>query len=557
MSTGPIDAADRDRERAATVKSPRDSGSQTVGPSEADLDTESDCEFSLDGSLVSWDGSLASASDASPRDTLKLGDGFAPPSGGSWVSERPRPHRDFGRYRLLEEIGRGGMGVVYKARQHGLDRLVAIKMILASHMASADQVERFYAEARAAARVQHPHIVVIHEVGQIQGQHYFAMEYMAGASLTTLLKAGPLDPVVAARHVLTVANAVEHLHAQGIVHRDLKPSNILLDEAGQPAVTDFGLAKMLAGEGGKTLSGAIVGTPSYMAPEQAAGRGDEVGICSDVYSLGAILYELLTGRPPFVEENPMETLVQVLEGEPPRPRRLRPDLPRALESICLKCLEKAPDDRYPSAAALAQDLGRFLTGDTVEARHEGAWHRLRRWSRREPALASRLGTMALCGAIIEANDRLLAPTLRETPRLSIAVVLGWALASMVFQAMMRKERWADLGRYAWAWADIVLFTVLVLINDGLKSSQVAGYFLLVSASGLWFRERLVWFTTFMAVAAYGVLVLIETWRLQDVPESPYRHVVFATVLAVSGLIITYQVKRVRALSHYYEHRPLP
>ena len=230
-----------------------------------------------------------------------------------------RGFADFGPYELLEEVGRGGMGVVFKARQKGLDRIVAIKMILGSHLANEDQVARFYAEAHAAARLQDPRIVAIHDVGEIGGQHYFAMEYIAGPSLAALLTAGPIDPERAAHLLIEVSRAMGRLHALGIVHRDLKPSNILLDEAGRPSISDFGLAKMLSADGPSTRTGAIIGTPSYMAPEQAAGRGEAVGPLSDVYSLGAILYELLSGRPPFDEPSPLDTLVQVLEREPDPP----------------------------------------------------------------------------------------------------------------------------------------------------------------------------------------------------------------------------------------------
>lgn len=469
----------------------------------------------------------------------------------------PPPPRDFGKYELLDEIGRGGMGVVFKARHKELDRLVAIKMILASHLATPEQVERFYHEARAAAKLTHPQIVGIHDVGQTHGQHYFAMDFVSGPSLSQLLADGPLDPTQAARLVFAVARAVSHLHGQGIVHRDLKPSNVLLDEEGRPRVTDFGLAKMLQSDGRMTRTGAIVGTPGYMSPEQASGRGGEVGPLSDVYALGAILYELLTGRPPFQGETPLDTLVQVLEGEPPRPSHLREGIPRTLELICLKCLERSPQNRYMSASALADDLDRFLRGEQVEARRAGIWQHLRRWARGKPALASRLGTMAICGAIILTNNYMIQYQNPPAQRSGLMVVLLWALASVSFQGLLDRDRWANLARHAWAAADVILFTILVQINDGLSTSLVAGYFLLVAASGLWFREHLVWITTGMAVAGYGVLVLNEGLQGTTPTESPYRHVIFVASLAVSGLITGYQVKRVRALSQYYETRPLP
>lgn len=464
---------------------------------------------------------------------------------------------DFGPYVLLQEIGRGGMGVVYKARQKGLDRIVALKMILSSHLASNEQVQRFYAEARAAAHVQDPRIVGIHDVGQIGNQHYFAMEYIAGPSLAERLQHGPLPVENAARCVMIVAQAIGRLHARGIVHRDLKPSNILLDEADLPCVTDFGLAKMLASGGPATRTGAIVGTPSYMAPEQAAGNLAEVGPLSDVYSLGAILFELLTGRPPFDETNPLDTLVQVLEGEPASPSQIRPDVPRDLELICLKCLEKSPENRYQSAEALAEDLERYLQGEPVEARRLGAWTRLFRWARREPALASRLSTLVICGAVLqidEAEFRTFDPTLNSR----IMIVLGLGIgASLIFQALLNRERFSNLARYIWATADLILFTSLMTFADGLRTPLVAGYFLLVAASGLWFRERLVWFTTGLAIASYGSIASLDALLGRPGRHAVQAHALLMIGLIVAGFVVAYQVKRVRALSRYYEHRPLP
>ncbi len=480
-----------------------------------------------------------------------------PPASPARPGHVPEVLADFGRYELLGEIGRGGMGVVYKARQKGLDRTVAVKMILGSHLAGPEQVERFYAEARAAARLRDPHVVAIHDVGQIHGQHYFAMEFVDGPSLAEKLSADAIAPRDAAGLVATVARAVDRLHQRGIVHRDLKPSNILLDRAGCPFVTDFGLAKMFGGEGNHTRTGAIVGTPGYMAPEQAAARAGDVGPRSDVYSLGAILYETLAGRPPFDEKHPLDTLVQVLEGEPIPPSRIRPDVPRTLERICLKCLEKAPGDRYASAEALADDLDRFVAGESVEARNLGVVTSLRRWARREPALVSRLSVMAISAAVVQ-SDRFLREDIEAIlhRRIMVVLVLG-AVASLSFQGLLKSARWSSLARFAWATSDVILFTSLVLLNDGLSTSLVAGYFLLVAASGLWFRERLVWYTTGLTVAAYGLLAAVASARGRSESNVTHLHVLFMTLLAVSGLIIGYQVRRVRALSLYYENRPLP
>ena len=291
--------------------------------------------------------------------------------------------RYFGDYELLDEIARGGMGVVFKARQVNLNRIVALKMILAGQLANDSDVKRFYAEAEAAARLDHPGIVPIFEIGQHDGQHYFSMAYIEGESLAKKIANGPLPPREAAKLVKKVAEAVEYAHRKGIVHRDLKPANVLLDGQGQPKVTDFGLAKLLKGDSGLTGTGQILGTPSYMPPEQAEGQVDQIGPQADVYALGAILYCLLTGRPPFQAANPIDTLLQVIHQEPLSPRALNPTIPRDLDTICLKCLEKDSLRRYPSAQELADELERFSNDEPIQARPPAVAERAWRWLRKQ------------------------------------------------------------------------------------------------------------------------------------------------------------------------------
>jgi tRNA A-37 threonylcarbamoyl transferase component Bud32 len=294
--------------------------------------------------------------------------------------------RYLGDYELLEELGRGGMGVVYKARQESLNRTVALKMILAGQLASPADVHRFHAEAEAAAGLSHPNIVPIYEIGEYQGQHYFSMELIDGTNLAHRAADLRKNLKSAVRLVAKVARAVHHAHQHGILHRDLKPGNILVDAAGEPHVADFGLAKRVDGAGPQTRTGAIVGTAGYMAPEQA--RAEKMlTVAADVYGLGAILYELLTGRPPFRAATEVETIVQVLDRDPPRPRTLNPQIDRDLEAICLKCLEKNPQDRYATAEALAQDLERWLAGQTIRARRAGLGKRLLKWAKRNPPWA--------------------------------------------------------------------------------------------------------------------------------------------------------------------------
>jgi len=294
----------------------------------------------------------------------------------------------FGDYELLEEIARGGMGVVYKARQKSLGRLVAVKLILAGQFAGKQIAQRFKSEAIAAAVLQHPNIVAVHEVGVHNGQHFFSMDYVEGQNLADLVGQRPLRPREAARYVKLIAEAIHYAHGQGILHRDLKPSNVLIEAAtDQPRVTDFGLARRLNEESSLTVTGQVLGSPHFMPPEQASGGRGKVGRTSDVFGLGGILYFLLTARAPFQGETLETTIEQVLRARPVSPRLLNPALPRDLETICLKCLEKAPERRYQSAQELADELGRFIRDEPILARPVSQIEKAWRWCRRKPVLA--------------------------------------------------------------------------------------------------------------------------------------------------------------------------
>jgi WD40 repeat protein len=372
------------------------------------------------------------------------------------LSPQGKGQRPFGRYELLREIGRGGMGVVYEARQQGLERLVALKMIRSNDLATAADVRRFHAEAEASASLDHPNIVPSYEVGEHDGQHFFSMKLIPGGSLVERLDQFMHDPRAAAGVVAQVARAVHHAHRRGVLHRDLKPSNILLDADGQPHVTDFGLAKRVDDPGGReslTVTGALIGTPNYMAPEQTLGKSGGVTVATDVYGLGAILYALLTGKPPFRGDSPLEILEQVKLHSPRRPSEANPRVSADLETVCLKCLAKEPQGRYVSAEAMAEDLERWLAGKPVAARRAGRWERLWRWSRRNPLLA----------ALTAASVTLLLLTLAT---LGISTALLWqqqgqtqrALGQVVEHAAVTRRHLyvADmrLGYQAWQQSDL-------------------------------------------------------------------------------------------------------
>ncbi len=503
---------------------------------------------------------------------------IAPPAVGTTVYPTPGPSEmNFGKYRILGEIGRGGMGIVYRAWECDLGRTVALKMILASHLSSQQDLHRFQAEARAAAGLRHPNIVQVHEVGQIAGQHVFVMDYVEGSNLAQRkaeYQLPAIDPKTrkdAAGKVWSkaeirerasklvfllaqVSRAVEYLHAQRIVHRDLKPSNILLNAVGSPFLTDFGLVKILGGADEATMTGCILGTLAYMPPEQAAGRR-EVNPASDVYSLGVILYEFLTGRPPFSSEVALDTLVQVLESEPVPPSRLNGQVPHDLELICLRCLEKEPGRRYPSAGALAEDLDRFLAGEEVEVKPTGLRRRLWRWARREPALAAHLSGLSVFAAIVQVSYLIARPVSFPLYVLVMSCLAACALASLVCQRMIRVDALAKHVPYAWMLADMAFMWVILAISGNQASQLVVIFPVMIGISCLWSIVRLVWFTTLLAEAAY--LSLIVQAHLTGIAlDWPHHHLMFMVGLAVMGFVMSFQVRRIHLLREYHDRRSM-
>lgn len=393
---------------------------------------------------------------------------FLPPaSGADQISDLParptvHPHY-FAGYELISQIAHGGMGVVWKARQLGVNRLVALKMIPAGHLASPQMRLRFRIEIETVAQLDHPNIVPLYETGEHEGQHYFSMKLLEGGNLGEWIarqqrdRAGTTEGVrtqlrEAMRLLITIAQAVHHAHQRGILHRDLKPSNILLDQQGEPHVADFGLAKVLGRDSGITITESALGSPNYMSPEQASGHPTQLTVAADVYGLGAILYELLTGQPPFHGATAVETMRQVVDEEATSPRQLNPAIDADLETICLKCLQKQPGRRYESADALAADLERWLAGQPIEARPVGPLEQFTRWCRRQPALATTLGLLLLlllvvvvgtviAGVRIARADRKATAHLRES-------LLGQARVLRFNSTIGRRDEGLDLIRKA-------------------------------------------------------------------------------------------------------------
>jgi serine/threonine-protein kinase len=306
---------------------------------------------------------------------------------------------EFGDYELLEEVGRGGQGVVYRAHQKSLNRTVALKVISLGQWASKAHVKRFRREAEAAASLDHPGIVPIHEVGERDGSCYFSMQFIEGGQLDEVVRRAPMSIRQAAELIAKVARTVHYAHEHGILHRDIKPGNILLDQRGEPHLTDFGLARLLESQSTVTGTLEILGTPSYMAPEQAAGNNSQLSSATDVYGLGAVLYQLLTGQPPFAGGTTYETIKLLLDTEPRPPRSLNPKIDRELSTICLKCLEKAPQRRYPSALALAEDLEHWLKHEPIQARPTGFFTHGRKWVRRNRGIAL-MATLLVALAVV-------------------------------------------------------------------------------------------------------------------------------------------------------------
>ncbi len=449
----------------------------------------------------------------------------------------------FAGYELLEQIGRGGMGVVYKAQQLQPSRTVALKMIRSGIFASQADIQRFHTEAEATANLEHEGIVPIYEVGERDGEHFFSMKFIEGDSLAKRIAAGDMTRQQAVELLKAVCDAVAHAHQQGIIHRDLKPSNILLDSKGRPWVTDFGLAKYLDRDSTLTAAGDVMGTPGYMPPEQAGGQADKVTATSDVYSLGAILYEMLTGQPPIQVDTvgPLDFLdvlqrIQEQQAAPPRTKDRR--IPRDLDTICLKCLEKDPASRYPTAEELAADLGRYLEGEPILARPISLVRRTTRWARRQPGLATTWIAVAvfylyhlLCRWTVgppEISD--------QFHYASTGVAATWCIGAWFFQRLMNRSRGRAFSLFLWVTMEFALLTGLLFATDGPKSALTIVYHVLVAGVVLRGRTDLVGYATVLALFGYLSHVLRALGYYPDLVPSFMEALPFTISLGIIGMI---------------------
>jgi len=468
-----------------------------------------------------------------------------------------------GQYKLLEVLGQGGMGVVYRAVQYAGEipiREVAIKLVRTDQWFGVENTQssvllaRFREETRFAAQLQHDNIVRVYDVGQIDGLDYFSMELIDGTDLSSALKLRQLSYFKIAETIVSVAQAISFAHAKGIVHRDLKPSNILLDSQLKPYIADFGLAKSTISNSDLTQTGQVLGTAGYMAPEQAAGDYKNVGVFADIYGLGGLLYFCLTGQAPFVSENILDALVQVLESEPIPPRTLNTQIPRSLDLICMRCLEKKQEDRYANAKEVAEDLERFLKGRPTHAKPPTIIDRLRRFGRSSPVISSHLAALGLAFLIGQLQFAMGASRWPLTYHLQVSTItLAWIAISVLFGFLASSKRFEAMVAAFWLCADSLFLTVLIsILSDEIHppGAILIGYPMLVVGGGMFFRARMVVLVTIVTMLSYLVLLV----SLPYMRNNLFQHAIFLVLLACIGICSLHQVRRFRMLSNYIESR---
>lgn len=458
------------------------------------------------------------------------------------------PPRFLADYEILEEIDRGGMGVVYKAKDQKLKRIVALKLIRSGELASEEEVQRFMSEAEAAAALSHPGIVPIFEVGTWNGLVYYTMAYIEGQSLAALATESPLKANEAIKIVHRLCSAIAYAHESGVYHRDLKPANVLINEAGQPVIIDFGLAKVVASDQSLTATGQILGTPAYMTPEHASGKEKAIGPSADVYALGAILYFLNTGQAAFSGPTPVDVLMQVLSRRPAKPSKLNKNVSSELDWVCLRSLEKEPAERYQTAADLAADLQRLLQGEPIESPKESLALRLTKWWQREPILAAHTLGIGVT-TIIVCVSYMLRSEYSEHFYYRMGLLLIWLSGSFFLQSWVDLARWRDAAIYSWLCVDALIYTVLIAFAEPPRSLLLIGYPMMIVSSAMYYQRRFLFAKSVLCLVAYSTLC----WLYQgDIFDKPDFAAIFLCGLIVITLCMHVMINRIRGLSRFYE-----
>lgn len=456
---------------------------------------------------------------------------------------------DLGDYEVLEEIDRGGMGVVYRARHKPLDRTVALKVIRSGELARQEEIDRFLSEAEAAAGLSHPGIVPIHEIGTMHGLVFYTMAYIEGKSLAQLVESKELTPLDAVKIVHKLCDAVDYAHSRGVYHRDLKPANVLVNDQGQPIIIDFGLAKMEYRNDSLTATGQILGTPAYMAPEYAAGKCDTVGPELDVYSLGAILYCLCAGQPAFSGPSPFDVLMQVLDRRPALPSRSNKQVTRQIDYVCMRSLEKDPSERYRTAKELAKDLERVIADQPIDVPKIDWTQRLANWWQREPTLVAHVAGIGATTLIV-----LIAHLIRNEESqpfpYRMLLLLGWLVLSYVLQFWVNRSSSRHLPILCWLSIDVFIYTTLITFAGEPRSVLLIGYPMMIVASSLFYQRRFVFTTTVLSCVGFAVLGVL--FPKSDFPKWDFS-LIFLCGLAVICLCLLSIIRRVRGLSRFYDH----
>ncbi|MCE2784293.1 MAG: serine/threonine protein kinase [Pirellula sp.] len=462
-------------------------------------------------------------------------------------SDSTRFLSDWDSYEILDEVDRGGMGIVYRAKHKELNRIVALKIIRSGEFANGNEIARFRREAQIAAQLVHPGIVPIYEIGERNNLIYYTMAFVEGCPLLELARSPTLSIAAKVQLVYQLTQALQYAHGQGVAHRDIKPSNILIDLHGSPILIDFGLAKSTHAESDLTQTGAMLGTPSYMAPEQIQYHHDHDLRLSDIYSLGAVFYCLLVGRPPFVGPTNFDIMLQLKDRQPVRPSRLNRQVDRELDTICLRAMEKIPSERYTTAAEFGQDLERWINGSAVSSPTKSPWIRWIRWWKQEPGLVSH--AVAICVVILVVlMSHLLGYSLAHLPT-QLTVLLTWLLICFPLQRWILQSKDTTVPAILWGLIDLFCVSWLIATAGPPRSLLLVAYPLMITASALFYRTRFVILMTTACILAFLVLTgLIEDPSFE---RASFR-ILFVCFLGIQCLTLTSLIFKVRNLFTYRE-----